>query len=98
MSHDPCGGAFFYPFSTSVVVSGKPMKGDSSIQVQDENYVMTHCWPSRRSALLLVLYFGSGPAGREDGPLIGIDASTLSAYGARNSTELLPNLCSMFGI
>lgn len=74
------------------------MKGDSSIQVQNENYVMTRCWPSCGSALLLVLYFGSGPAGREDGPLTGIDMSTLSPYGARNSTELLPNLCSMFGI
>lgn len=59
---------------------------------------MTHCWPSRSSALLLVFYFGSGPAGSEDGPLIGIDASSLSPYGARNSTKLLLNLCSMFGI
>lgn len=92
MSHYPCGGG------TCFVVLGKPMKGDSSIQVQNENYVMTHCWPSRTSALLLVLYFGSGPAGREDGPLIGIDESALSPYGARNSTELLLNLCSMFGI
>lgn len=85
-------GGFFFLFysSTCFVVSGKSMKGDASVQVQNGNYVMTHSWPP--------LCFGSGPAGREDGPLMGMDASTLSPYGERNSTELLPNLCSMFGI
>lgn len=73
-------------------------KGDLSIHVQNENYVATRCWPSPCPALLLVLYFGSGAAGRVDGPLIVRDTSTLSPYGARNSMELLCNLCSMFGI
>lgn len=53
-------------------------------------------------ALLLNLYFGfrtsTGTPGKENEPLIGEDVSTLSPYGARNSTELLSNLHNMLGI
>lgn len=69
---------------------------------QYELYFTTHSWPPLCSPLLPNFYFGSrtsaGASGNEDEPLIERDVSTLSPYGAWNSTELLSNLHNMLRI
>lgn len=99
MSHDPFDGHLLYSPGPTLVTANERRFTHSA---QTEHHFSRLCMPSLCSPLVLNLYFGfrtsTGSPGKKTKPLIGGDVSTLSPYGALNSTELLSNPHNMLRI